>query len=1051
MTQAPFGPASDSDPDLGARLQAALGPQYRIESELGRGGMGVVYRARDTALDRAVAVKVIHPELAGHESLARRFLAEARTIARLRHPNIVTVHAAGTAGDLLYFVMDEIPGETLRDRLIRQPRLEPGLVSCILADLAAALDTAGRAGVVHRDVKPENVLLDSGTGRALLADFGVARAVAIERTGPVTGHGIAIGTPAYMSPEQAAGEDVDSRSDLYGLGVVGYEMLAGAPPFDGPNRVIVSKHIAEPPVPIAELRPDTPPALAETIMRALEKSPAARWQTGEEFRVALAGGAAPAARPSLGSLPPRRPRRRLFAALGGAAALVTLVAVALAGRTQGPPSGENPRHSILVLPFTNLRDDAAVEWLHEGSASMLALNLSLWDDLRVIDQERLHDLRKRRGIGEDEPIGLEMARRLARDAGAWTVVLGEFDRAGDSLHLVARVFDVRSGRRVETAQASAPDSVDARDLVDRLAAQILDLSGAPSEVRAGLAQATTSSLEAFRSYLGGVEALNRWDLATAERSLARAIELDTTFGLAYYKYALTRGWSIGQNDSVSTRAMVRATAHSAGLPAHDRTIINAYRSFIDGDYATARGLYEQLIGRDSANADAWYGLGEAWFHDVRKQDYAAGSTRALRAFRRTLALDPDYSLAYDHIESMLANASRAGGSLALMPTDSFAPTRDDVGRVLVAPAVHAAAVERARGEVVRLARAWVASQPTTLRAHGAMVDAFVAAGEFDAALAEVGRFRELTPTHPELPFVEARIRFAAGDVDAAAGILRGALDSTSPSDFRALEGTPTVLGDVASAANVFAYQGDLVNAAKALDLADRIGREVYPGTRVAAGGRGDYWHRTSLGELYAAAGAPPAAMRRVWQSAAEAARAARADRRKPILASGATAAIGLLSGPDGDTSALAELNALSGEEPVREVRALLALSRRDSASARRALAEPDTTDMKLPYLVYRRPLLAEAYFQLGEYQTALDIIAGFEPDVTPSRMFDARWGYVGRVRLLRAELQARLGHVAAARSEYRKVLAQYKSADPSMQTYVRQAQRGLAALGEETT
>ena len=168
-------------------LQAALGSQYRLDRELGRGGMGVVFRATDTALDRTVAIKVVHPELATHPSITRRFLAEARTIARFRHPNVVAVHAAGTAGGLLYYVMDEIAGESLRQRLARDGRLEPDEVSRITGDLAQALDAAARAGVVHRDVKPENVLIEEGTGRALLADFGIARAVAGDASGSSTG------------------------------------------------------------------------------------------------------------------------------------------------------------------------------------------------------------------------------------------------------------------------------------------------------------------------------------------------------------------------------------------------------------------------------------------------------------------------------------------------------------------------------------------------------------------------------------------------------------------------------------------------------------------------------------------------------------------------------------------------------------------------------------------------------------------------------------------------------------------------------------------------
>ncbi|HJS47613.1 MAG TPA: serine/threonine-protein kinase, partial [Gemmatimonadales bacterium] len=276
--------------DVTQLLQDALGGRYALGQELGRGGMGLVLLARDRTLDREVAVKVIHPQLADHGPIGDRFLTEARTVARLRHPNIVTVHEAGEAAGLLYFVMDRVPGETLRDRIQREGRLPVATVARIVTDLADALDAAARAGVVHRDIKPENVLLEEGTGRALLVDFGVARLTAGENRPESTGPGMAVGTPAYMSPEQATGEDtVDPRSDIYALGVVAYEMLTGTPPFTGPHRVVVSHHISTRPVPVQRIRAETPAPLARAVMRALEKAPAERWQSGREFREAVAG------------------------------------------------------------------------------------------------------------------------------------------------------------------------------------------------------------------------------------------------------------------------------------------------------------------------------------------------------------------------------------------------------------------------------------------------------------------------------------------------------------------------------------------------------------------------------------------------------------------------------------------------------------------------------------------------------------------------------------------------------------------------------------------
>ncbi|MGE3527060.1 MAG: protein kinase, partial [Gemmatimonadales bacterium] len=655
-----------TDPNsLTSRLQAALGTQYRLERELGRGGMGAVFLATDTTLDRPVAVKVMHPDLSVHGGIIQRFLAEARMIARLRHPGIVAVHTAGEATGIFYYVMDHVPGETLRERLNREPKLPPAEVARIVGDIADALDAAGQAGLVHRDVKPENILLDNATGRAMLADFGIARVAAAETSAQLTGEGVAVGTPTYMSPEQATGEQVDHQSDLYALGIVGYEMLAGAPPFRGPNgAAVISMQLAEKPVPISRLRPETPPALAAAIMRALEKSPANRWQTGADFCRGLHGTGAPA--PA---------RRRVPAGILGAIGLVLATAAVLAlamNSRDGPPDGVNPRHSILILPFNNLRDDASVEWLREGSVNMLSLNMSQWNDLSVTDHERLHDLLAKHDIRVEDVVGLDLARRLARDVGAWTVVLGDYSLVGDSLQLVARVYDVASGRRVDVAQIDGPATGDVRPLFDQLAARLLDLSGAPGEFRTGLAGLTTGSLEAYRSYLRGLDFLNQWDLTTAETEFRHAIDEDSTFALAYYKLALARGWLVGAVDSAGTAAIQAATRYADRLPGHEQTMIKAYRAFLDGDFESARGFYRAMLARDSNDADAWYGLGDALFHDTSEVRFASNWSESLRSFERVLQLDPGYTLAYEHILNMLTEAASETPYVTLTRADSFA-------------------------------------------------------------------------------------------------------------------------------------------------------------------------------------------------------------------------------------------------------------------------------------------------------------------------------------------------------------------------------------------
>ena len=1022
-------------PDLRERLQRVLGDQYRLGRELGRGGMGVVYDATDPALERRVAIKAVHPELSHHDAIVRRFLSEARMIAKLRHPSIVTVHAAGGGDGLLYYVMDQVPGESLRERLRRQPRLPIDEARRLVSQLASALDTAGRAGLVHRDVKPENILLDAASGRALLADFGIARAMEQTPTtdAPTTGEGVAVGTPTYMSPEQAAGEGVDARSDLYSLGVVAFEMLTGQPPFTGGTRVVVSKHLSERPTPITKLRPDCPPALADAVLRALEKNPDARWQTGEAFRAALESGA-----PS-----PRRRRGWLLA--GAAAAVLALGAVAVGRlRPDGPPADVNPRHSLLVLPFVNVRADSTSAWLRDGSVSMLSLSLAQWNDLQVVVPERVHDLLEAERVGDDGQIGLAEAQRIARHAGVWTVVLGSFERTADSLHLVARVVDVATGTEVERATAHGVAGADVRPLFDELAAQVLDLTGAPTDVRVGVATATTRSVEAYRNFLQASDHLNHWNLVDAEREFREALAHDSTFGLAYYKLALTRGWLVGAQDSVSMDAITRAELNATPLPWRERMMIRAYRLFLENRMFESRALYEQLIAKDPGDVDAWYGLGDAWFHDTIPAP--ARFTPSLRAFKRALALDPGYTLAFEHVSAILALASRPRPSLVLLSSDSIAG-QGESGAKYDEPAVQAA-VARARAESIRLAQDWVTLQPATPRAHEALLTALLAGRDFAGAERELARFRTAAPHYPELLVDEARIRVAQGDVRSATTRLAASMDSLNGNDLEQLRGANDAVERMAAAANLFAYRGNVARAARVIDQTSRLrlGRAASDDEPPQAERDLMQWHR--LGELYSAVGVPAAGMRRVWESAAESARSSPKEKRGKALAAGGSAAVGLLTAPRPDAAPLKELTAMSGEQPVKEVRALLALQQADEAGARKALAEPEPTmSMEKPgYMVFRRPLAAQAWYLLGDYDRALSLLESFEPDQFSTTQFDMRWGMVGRVRLLRGAVLEKLGREADAKRQYQLALEQWEDADPDLQTLVEEAQKGLARL-----
>ncbi len=303
---------------LPALLKEALGDAYTIEGEIGRGGMGVVYRARDERLQRRVAIKVLPPELAMSQEIRERFSREAQTAARLSHPHIVPIHDVGEGRGIVYFVMGLIEGESLAARIRRRGRVPGDETRRIMRETADALSAAHAMSVIHRDIKPDNILLEGTRGRVVVTDFGIAKALQAPGSANLTSAGMAIGTPSYMSPEQAAGErEIDGRSDLYSLGVVAFQMLSGELPFSAPTVAgILMKQITEPARLLHEMLPDVPEDLSLAVARCLEKDPTNRWPSADGLRRALEsrnmGGYRPtglgwkaATRPSVSS--PTRP------------------------------------------------------------------------------------------------------------------------------------------------------------------------------------------------------------------------------------------------------------------------------------------------------------------------------------------------------------------------------------------------------------------------------------------------------------------------------------------------------------------------------------------------------------------------------------------------------------------------------------------------------------------------------------------------------------------------------------------------------------------------
>ena len=481
-----------------------------------------------------------------------------------------------------------------------------------------------------------------------------------------------------------------------------------------------------------------------------------------------------------------------------------------------------------------------------------------------------------------------------------------------------------------------------RPLFDRLAARLLDLSGAPEGGRSPLAAVTTGSLEAYRAYLQGLEHLNHWELLPAAAALRRAVSLDSTFSLAYYKLGLARGWMMGAADSVGRNAVLQASRFAARLPERERSMIGAYRAMLDGDVGRSQQLYHSLLARDSTDADAWYGLADAFFHDSVAGSTPEGMTRSLRAFRRTLDLDPGYALAYEHITSLLTNAAHREASYALVAPDSFAATMSKQGRPALDSTVRAVAVRRAGVDAVRTARSWVALQPAVARAHHALFEAYFASGDFSSASQEVGELRRLLPAAGRdlAGYLEARVRFARGDTRLAAELVRTTTAGLAGRAPELPDFGREFVSDVMAGANPLAYEGDLDGAADVIALGGAIRRATALADASPTIWEQDgVWEWSRLAQLYSAAGGPQRDLNRVWSNLAASARKGRQTERADIAGAGAAAAVGLLLTADPDPRPIAELESLTGQPSAPGVRALAALARGDRAEARRVLAD----------------------------------------------------------------------------------------------------------------
>ena len=706
--------------DLRSHLSTALADRYHIERELGAGGMATVYLAHDLKHDRRVAVKVLRPELAAAIG-AERFLSEIRTTAGLQHPHILPLFDSGAAGSLLFYVMPFVEGETLRERLARETQLPVADAVRIAGEIAGALDYAHRHGVIHRDIKPENILLHDGA--ALVADFGIALAASKAGGTRMTETGMSLGTPSYMSPEQAMGERaVDARSDIFSLGCVLYEMLAGEPPFTGATaQAIVAKVMTADPPSLTGQRRSIPLAVDRAVHRALERVPADRYASAADFAAALREGSDQTAhRPadSAGRWPRPAAIALVVAAVTAAIAGVALLRPRGGGGTS-PHAARQDQRVVAVLPFRNLSRDTAQQYFSAGMTEEITTQLARVAALRVLG---------RAATAQYDTAGNRL-ERMSRELGVGSVVDGSVRLAGDRVRIVVGLTDVRTGQSLWSEQydRQMADLFAVQDDVAHKVTEALRATLTPAETRR-LSRIPTADMAAYQLYLRALDLrpTRRTEMLTRIELLRQAIQLDAGFAGAYAHLARS--------------FMFRGVAGEPG--------------YTDSAFVAAR----KAIALDPELADGHFALGDLQNNALKLAD-------ARRSYLKALELAPSHTGAM----ADLANAYVALGrfdealdwalrSYQLIPTHPHGPYH--VALPLLALDDDSA--------TARYLRAAEARFPNELRVQGLLAALDLRRGAGPAALERARRLVRDNPDHTEGPPILAEVAVAVGAPDAEA-------------------------------------------------------------------------------------------------------------------------------------------------------------------------------------------------------------------------------------------------------------------------------------------
>jgi len=599
-----------------------LGGRYEILQLLGEGGMGAVYKALDREVERTVALKLIRPELASNPTILARFKQELLTAHQVTHKNVIRIYDIAEADGVKFITMEYVDGSDLRHILIDNGKLAPERAVEIIRQVCLALEAAHSAGVIHRDLKPQNIMQDSKTDRILVMDFGLARSIESEG---MTQTGALLGTIEYMSPEQSMGKPLDQRSDIFAVGLIFYEMLTGKTPYKADTAMAsLLRRNQERALPAAELDASIPKGLSDIVSKCLERELAHRYQNVQEILEDL--DAYQGARPTLASLaavpvaPPKPTLPWKWIGIGA------LVLVMLAGgwvlktglvrsvsSTTGAGSVKAPELSLAILPFRNASGDSSLDWLGPTLADMLSTGVGQSAQMRVIAPERLQQVLSDLRITPESPMDATSVGHIAESSPANAIFWGKYVRNSDKIHIEGTLQDLKHDRRYPIV-VDSPAEKDISGTVSQIAEQIrqsLSVSAsAMKELKASSFQPSSKSTLALRYYTQGVQLLHDGRNLEAVKTFDAATKEDPNFALAYSRLAEANS-ALGY-DVDADRNSRKAVDLSAPLPQGEKYLIEANRARIAKDNKKAIEAYENLSKIMPDNVDIEYALGSVY-------------------------------------------------------------------------------------------------------------------------------------------------------------------------------------------------------------------------------------------------------------------------------------------------------------------------------------------------------------------------------------------------------------------------------------------------------